>query len=85
MRRAARRAASTAAGDALPERAEQVHEQLGAARAHQAADAEHLAGAHVEGDVAQDALAVAGRATDEALDREQRLARRASRGAETDP
>ena len=49
-------AARRVPASALAPGAEQVHQQLGAPRAHQPADAEHLAGAHLERDVAQHRL-----------------------------
>ena len=49
-------------------RAEEVHEQLGAPRAHEPADAEHLARREGEGDVAQPRLAGARVGDAEAID-----------------
>ena len=51
---------------------EHVHEQLGAARAHEAAKTEHFAGARFERDVAQEGRLAARAGDGERVDDEER-------------
>ena len=73
--REGRPSSSTVAGLLRTPGAEQVHQELGAARAHETADAEHLAGAHREADVAQQRSPAAHTRDGEASDAQQRPAR----------